>query len=176
MGASGKCGNRAIECGFQLPLCYFFLLEEIYLKENILRKFQTSCGGVILVPAKAETHLQAHPEIQKHLPDAIKRITLPPSGFMSVEVDMGKVIGRKGLVQTTEVGIDSLALFSRRVDREKPSRVAPLGSVGEEVNTIVILAFPDRVQEKTYILGPVLIQRNHDMPYDCRTENIVDAQ
>jgi hypothetical protein len=114
------------------------------------RKLRTACGGFILIPPKVEDHLKAHPEVNKILPEAIGRIKLPSTGFLSKEVELGRVIGKKTRVVTPLCDVDSKILFTQRIDRDKPSRVAPIGSVCEDTTKIVVLARPS--DPRTYIL------------------------
>lgn len=114
------------------------------------RKLRTACGGFILIPPKVEDHLKAHPEVSKILPEAISRIKLPSAGFLSIEVELGRVIGKKTRVDTPLCDVDSKILFAKRIDRDKPSRAAPSGSVSEDTTKIVVLARPS--DSRTYIL------------------------
>jgi hypothetical protein len=116
------------------------------------RKHITACGGFILIPQKAEDHLQAHPEVWKILPEAIGRIKLPSTDFLSTEVEMGRVIGKITRVDTPLCDVDNQILFAQRIDRDKPSRVVPSGSVGKDTTKIVVLARPSQSESRTYIL------------------------
>lgn len=116
-----------------------------------MRKFKTACGGIIVVPRKAEDHLVAHPEVRDLLPKAIGRMTLPRDGtFLSTEVEMGRIVGRSGCVQTPPVTLTDRALFAQRVGRDKPSRV--IVGEGEQTTKVVVLAFPSREEARTYVL------------------------
>jgi len=116
-----------------------------------MRTCKTACGGKIIVPRKAEDHLVAHPEVRDLLSEAIAKLRLPQDGaFLSAEVEMGRVIGRSGCVQTPLIALPDRALFAQRVGRDRPSRVI----VGEGVETtkVVILAFAARGEAGTYVL------------------------
>jgi hypothetical protein len=86
------------------------------------------------------------------LPEAIGRIKLPSSGFLSTEVELGRVIGKKTAVETPLCDLDSKILFAHRIRRDKPTRIAPSGSVGEDTTKIVVLAHPNRSESRTYDL------------------------
>lgn len=117
---------------------------------NQTRKLRTACGGFILIPPKAEDHLKAHPEVNNILPEAVSRIKLPSTGFLSMEVELGRVIGQKTRVDTPLCDVDSKILFAQRIGRDMPSRVAPSGTVCEDTTKIVVLARPS--DSRTYIL------------------------
>ena len=115
-------------------------------------KYRTACGGFILISQKAEDHLKAHPEVREIIHEAIGQIKLPSTGLLSTEVELGRVIGKKTRVDTPLCDLDNKILFARRIGRDKPSRVAPSGSVGEDSTKIVVLARPSRSESRTYDL------------------------
>lgn len=116
-----------------------------------MRKFRTACGGVIVIPQKAEGHLRAHPEVTNVLPEAIALVRLPLDGaFLSTEVEMGRTVGRDGRVKTALIDSSDRALFAQRVGRDHPSRMI-IGE-GEETAKVVILAFAARGEANTYVL------------------------
>ena len=115
-------------------------------------KIKTACGGVIVIPRKAEEHLRAHPEVAELLPEAIGRVRLPSGGeFLATEVEMGRVVGRSGCVATPRIGLHDPATFARRIGRDNFSRVV-LDAAGPETTTVVVLAFPAREERGTYVL------------------------
>ena len=116
-----------------------------------MRKFKTACGGTIIIPRKTEEHLLTHPEAQDLLPEATGRVVLPQNRtFLSTEVEMGRVVGRTGCMQTTPINLDDRAMFAQRVGRDRPSRVI-IGD-GEETTKVVVLAFASREEADTYVL------------------------
>jgi hypothetical protein len=118
---------------------------------NLMRKFKTLCGGTIVVPHKVEGHLRAHPEVDLLLPEAIARVRLPQDGaFLSAEVEMGRVVGRSGCVQTPLIGLTDRTLFAKRIGRDHPSRV--IVSEGKKTTKVVVLAFASREEAGTYVL------------------------
>lgn len=118
---------------------------------NIKMNIKTFCGGRIIVPRKVEDHLDAHPEVRDILPEAIGRVVLPrDDAFLSAEVEMGRVVGRSGCVQTPPIGLGDRALFAQRMGRTNPSRVV-VGE-GEPTTKVVVLAFPARGETGTYVL------------------------
>jgi hypothetical protein len=119
---------------------------------NSTKKYRTACGGYILISPKSEDHLKAHPEVTEILPEAIGRIKLPSSGLLSTEVELGRVIGKKTAVETPLCDLNSKILFAHRIGRDKPTRIAPSGSVGEDTTKIVVLARPNRTESRTYDL------------------------
>lgn len=119
-----------------------------------MRKYRTACDGIIIIPRRTEEHLLAHPEIEMILPEAIGRITLPQTSvFFETEVEMNRVIGREGRVQTLPISINDPTLFAQRIARDRPSRVAPKGVIGKETTKVALLASPSRQERRVYILA-----------------------
>ena len=115
-------------------------------------RFQTSCGGTMVVPTAAQEHLRAHPEVGELLAEAIGRLSLPIGGaFCAAEVEMGRVVGRSGCVPTTPISRGYPATFALRMGRDKPSRVA-VGVEGPETTKVVILAFASKEDQRQYLL------------------------
>lgn len=116
-----------------------------------MRKFRTACGGTVIVPRKAEDHLRAHPEVEELLAEAVAKLRLPRDGaFLSAEVEMGRVVGRSGCVQTPPITSSDRTLFAQRVGRDHSSRV--IVGEGEETTKVVILAFASPGEGGTYVL------------------------
>ena len=141
------------------------------------RQLRTACGGRLIITSKATEHLAAHPEVANILPEAVGRIVLPLGGFMSAEVDFGRVVGRTTLVKTPPCDSNSPMLFAQRVGRVSPSHVVPSDTLGEETAKIVVLAQPSRDQAKTYLLVTSWIGVLADKePWDrnIRTQNEYD--
>lgn len=116
-----------------------------------MREFKTACGGLIIVPRKAEDHLVAHPEVRDLMPEAIGRVLLPRNGaFLSAEVETERIIGRSGCVSTPQITTSDRVLFAQRIGRDKPSRV--IVGEGEETTKAVILAFASRDKASPYVL------------------------
>jgi len=116
-----------------------------------MRKFKTFCGGTIVVPRKAEDHLRAHPNVDLLMPEAIARVQLPRNGaFLSAEVEIGRVVGRSGCVQTPPITQSDRVLFAQRIGRDHPSRV--IVGEGEKTTKVVVLAFASHEEADTYVL------------------------
>ena len=105
-----------------------------------------------MIPPKAAAHLIAHPEVKLVLPEAIRKTTLPENGFLSAEVEMGRIVGKESKVSTPRCDLDTPIVFAQRLGRYMPSRVAPEGVAGENTTKVVVLAFPNRSADKSYIL------------------------
>lgn len=138
------------------------------------REYATACGGRIVVPRKTADHLRAHPEVVPHLGDAIARVRLPGGAFLRVAVEMGRLVGRSGLVETAPIAVDEPALFARRVGRDFASRVV-VGESGPEVSTIAVLAFADEASPRTYVLvtafvGALAPREPWDPNFESETE------
>lgn len=114
--------------------------------------YVTKCGGIINVSPRVKNHLQAHPQVFDLLRKAVELISLPTSmQKYEGEIDFGRVIGRSGVTRTPLLGFADYTCFAVRKNRTMPSRVAPLGQVGEETTKMVVLARPTAV-EKQYDL------------------------
>lgn len=108
-----------------------------------LEKYSTACGGSITVSAHVQRHLQAHPDVIEHLPEAIRKMQLPDERReITCEVPMGRVVGNCGLVKTSPLKITDSASFAVRTNRRFPSRITLQGGVGSESSTIVVIAKP----------------------------------
>lgn len=116
-----------------------------------MSEYQTACGGRIFVPFKTKEHLRAHPEVQEILAEAIGKVSLPQNGeFLATEVEMGRVVGLSGCVETPRIRTGDQAFFAQRIGRDKPSRVV-VGE-GEETTKVVLLAFVAQEEQGKYIL------------------------
>lgn len=108
-----------------------------------LSKYKTACNGYLTISARVQSHLLAHPDVIARLPEAASKLHLPSDGMkLECEVPMGRVIGLAGVVTTPPIQTHDRALFALRNNRKFPSRVAPLGAVGDESSTVVLIAKP----------------------------------
>ncbi len=126
-------------------------------------EFFSKDGGVVVVPWGTQQHLRAHPDVLDVLGEAISKIELPTDGeFLKTTVDLGRVIGRSGAVETDPIQYDEQTWFAHRIGRDGPSRVV-LDTEGPEVSTVAILAFQARdrstgkIQPGKYILATAWI-------------------
>ena len=109
-------------------------------------------GGQIIIPQKMVIHLKAHPEIMGILPEVMDNLILPKDGsFLRREVEMGRLVGLSGCVETLPIQKFDETFFAQRTERKKPSRIV-IGDLGEETSKVSILAFPDRSGSGDYIL------------------------
>lgn len=117
-----------------------------------MNQYRTACGGTIQIPQQVQHHLIAHANVVEHLHTAIGKIHLPVvQKKFEGEIDMGRLIGRSGIVKTAALQIGERTLFSLRANRKLPSRVANVGEFGEETSKIVVIARPSLI-EKQYDL------------------------
>lgn len=106
-----------------------------------MTKYATACGGTINISSLVESHLQAHPDVFSVLQEAIEKISLPTNAIRyEREIDLGRFIGRAGIVRTIPLKLEDSALFALRTNRRLPSRVAPIGEIGEQTKKMVVLA------------------------------------
>lgn len=113
--------------------------------ENVLRDEYHAQNGVIRLTKQSQSHMAAHPEVNDELlAEAIAGITLPTDGpLLKVEVDLGRVIGVRTLVETFKIDPDEPALFAHRNGRGKPTRT--VHGDGTPCSTVVVSADRDAV-------------------------------
>lgn len=104
------------------------------------QKIRTACGSIIEITTSTVKHLEAHPETAAIIVDAIRKARIGNRPFAEVEVDMGRVVGRKTRVSTIPQSPDEPMVFAFRTGREFPSRVAPDVTHGDETSSVVLIA------------------------------------
>lgn len=114
-----------------------------------MNQYRTACGGTINIAQQAQHHLIAHPNVGEHLQTVIGKIHLPAvRRKIEEEIDVGRLIGRSGIVKTAPLDIREPALFALRANRKLPSRVAKVGVFGEETSKIVVVARPSQIENE----------------------------
>lgn len=138
-------------------------------------ELKTKCGGTMIIPSKTFNHFLVHTGIGDILTEVISKVELPKDcGYLAMEVDMGRIIGRSGCVKTPPIGIDDPAFFARRVNRDNDSRVA-IVEQGDETDKVSVLAFAARGEKNVYILartfiGPLAPKEPWDRNINCVAE------
>lgn len=118
-------------------------------RKNQMNQYRTACGGTINITQQARHHLIAHPNVVELLQAAIGEIHLPAvRRKIEEEIDVGRRIGRSGIVKTAPLEIGEPALFSLRANRKLPSRVAGVGELGEATSKIVVVARPSQIENQ----------------------------
>lgn len=102
-------------------------------------QFPAACGSFVEVTEKSTQHLEAHPEVASILVAAINLAVIGDRPFAEIEVDMGRVIGRKNLVAMTACSPHANAEFAIRKGRSLPSRVVTGVTEGDETSSVVII-------------------------------------
>ena len=121
----------------------------------------------LIITKKTEEHLRAHPEISGILPEIMNNLTFPEDGsFLRTEVEMGRIIGKSGRVETPQVQKNEKILFAQRIGRNKPSRVV-LGQ-GEDTSKVSLLAFPDRSGGDYVLITAWVGTLAPREPWDCQ--------
>lgn len=129
--------------------------------------YKTGCGGTINISAKAVNHLLAHPEVFDRLESAIGKISLPPIPKKHEwEIDFGQIIGRAGVMNTSTLKLTDEALFAIRENRTMPSRVAPIGYVGEETQKMVVIARPSTMLKQYELVTSWIGTLSKKEPWD----------
>lgn len=114
-----------------------------------MNQYRTACNGAINISHQAKRHLDAHPNVVDYLHAAIGKLHLPihREKFES-EIDMGRPIGRAGVIKTVPIQVGDRALFALRANRKLPSRVANAGELGEKTSRIVVVARPSLTENQ----------------------------
>lgn len=139
-----------------------------------LEKHKTACGGTIIIPVSVQKHLLAHLDVVAHLPEAISKIRLPrDQSKIELEVEMGRVIGRGGIVATSDLSVHDRALFAVRANRKFSSHVTPPGVVGADSTSVVVIAKPARILGQYQLVTAWIGVRARKEPWD---PNIADNE
>lgn len=118
-----------------------------------MNNYETKCGGKINVTHQGWNHLKAHPDVLVHLEEAISKIRLPATPQkIEFEVDMGRIVGRQGIIETAPVDAKERTLFAIRANRKLPSRVASMNTAGSETTRMVVIAKPGRIKNHYHLI------------------------
>ena len=135
--------------------------------------YKTACEGKIIISDFVREHLMAHPEVYDLLDEAIAKLTLPTDGGnLAVEVEMGRIVGRSGVVATAPIGMDEVTTFALRPNRRKPSRVA-VGVEGPEITRVVIYAGPTEEMKVYKLFTSYVGDLSRKEPWD---PNLVESE
>lgn len=115
------------------------------MSKALKEKNPTACNGKIVIPWKRQQHIySAHPDVVPVLAEAIGLVTLPTNDSeLSMTVELGRPVGRSGIIVTRRVGYGEVTTFAVRNGRDRPSRVV-CGEQSPEVSTVGIFAIPAR--------------------------------
>lgn len=114
-----------------------------------MNNYETKCGGKINVTHQGWSHLKAHPDVLVYLEEAISKIRLPAKPQkIEFEVDLGRIVGRQGIIETAPVEAEERTLFALRANRKLPSRVASVNTLGRETTRMVVIAKPGRIRNQ----------------------------
>ena len=120
------------------------------------QQYTTANGITVIAPKAAQQHLEAHPETKGILAEAIGKISIASpatnNGMQTIEVDMGRIMGRSGRIATPAILPSQETLFAHRVGRSGPSRIA-IESQGEETSVVSICVFPSHEDATVYVLA-----------------------
>ena len=103
-------------------------------------QYRGACGSIVTITENARRHLEAHPAVIQLLPEAIRNTWVSRSPIPEIEVDMGRIIGRTGLVDTVVADPSTPMQFAMRKGRNLPSRVTNEVTVGQETHKLVLVA------------------------------------
>ena len=132
---------------------------------------QTACGKTVEITERSVAHLGAHADISPFLPEAISKAVFPVDGDLIAEVDLGRLIGRRGATSHDLVCLDQPVLFAQRVNRPYPTRVA-VGVAGEETTRVVLIAGRNRSEPRSLFLRTAWIgTKSMREPWDMAIES-----
>lgn len=112
-------------------------------------KYTTSNHYTIELTRKSFQHLEAHPDVLLHLPEAIQRSKPTDKLFQEIEIDMERPIGQADLIKLKEGEPSEKMIFARRKGRKGPSRVS-MTEKTEVSNKIVLII--KKINPDTFIL------------------------
>lgn len=103
-------------------------------------KLKTADDTMVEIDEVTQTKLSAHPEVMELLPEAISKLTLhAESGMVKTDIEMGRVVGIRALVETPEIELNTPTYFAYRKERKFPSHISttkkggPCGTVAISV-------------------------------------------
>lgn len=102
----------------------------------------TKCGGRLVVLRDTLQRLRSQPEVINLLGKVAARITFPHDDLsIEAEIDMGRNIGERRIVEVPRVEIDQPCYFAQRIGHRRPSRIAK-GMRGERTSIVSVRAEP----------------------------------
>ena len=113
-------------------------------------RFRSACGSIVEINGRCVKHLEAHPEVATIIVEAIGKANFGNLPVAEIEVEMGRIVGRKTKVTTNLESPDSPMMFVLRNGRALPSRVAVCVSICDETTNVAIIA--KQASPSNYIL------------------------
>lgn len=106
----------------------------------IKAEYLTADGGHMIADEETKKIISTHTDVVDLLEEAIGLVQLPeyPIHRLKITVDIGRIVGRDGCVNTTLISPETETLFAWRQHRPGPSRV--IQTVGNETTKITIKA------------------------------------
>lgn len=101
-------------------------------------ELSSSNGTIVYVDDLTINKLQAHPDVLEFLSEAISKLEISEnSEHLKVNVDLGRVIGKSGLIETPEIQLETKTYFAYRKNRKYPSHISKQRD-GTESQTVAI--------------------------------------
>jgi hypothetical protein len=101
-------------------------------------KFITANGEVVHVDEKTLSKLKAHPDVLEFLPETFSKFKVSErSGLIKESINLGRIIGKSGLVDTPEIELNTKTQFAYRTERKYPSHISTMGE-GKSCETVAI--------------------------------------
>lgn len=104
-------------------------------------QFTTADNKVVHIDESGLKHLAAHPDVSDLLPEAISKMVIgDEEDKVQQAVEMGRVVGRAGIVDTLDVTLDTPIHFAFRAERPNPTPVVLEGE-GKESSTVAVSVY-----------------------------------
>ena len=144
------------------------------------QQYTTANGITVIAPKAAQQHLEAHPETKGILAEAIGKISIASpatnNGMQTIEVDMGRIMGRSGRIATPAILPSQETLFAHRVGRSGPSRIAIVFPSHEDATVYVLAtAWVGTASQKEPWDPYFRIDRKACLEYWCEHALVYDA-
>jgi hypothetical protein len=149
-----KSGEKEHQAGMKIP-----------------NQLVTAGGEIIFISDEMMDHLQAHPDVIEFLNEAASRLDIKDkTGHFEEGVNMGRIIGISGLVQTETISLNQKTYFANRISRDFPCRIDPESKGNACDNITIAIKFDEK--SKTYNLLTAYIGFPcPDLPYDVPDRN-----
>lgn len=101
-------------------------------------QYKTANGVIVYVDDLTLEKLQAHPDVHELLPEAFSKLEINENLEATKEnVNMGRVVGKSGIVDTPDVELNTKTHFAIRTQRKFPSHISNSGK-GKPCETVAM--------------------------------------
>lgn len=101
-------------------------------------RLKTADNTIVEIDEITQTKLSAHPDVIELLPEAISKLTLSAErGMLKTDIEMGRIVGMRTLVETPEIELNTPTHFAYRNERKFPSHIS-MSKKGSPCSTVAI--------------------------------------